>query len=258
MSAKRSSIAIASAVLIALGSVSTQANAVEKTASMPTKPFKEQNIGTASGTLIGALIGGPFGAGVGFVVGNIVGMGAGQLRQAKQEASTAKKELAEVHLALAELTTAQAQLVAAAKSPSVAPDKPDQSALEQLAQQLKADVLFRTASAELDASAITKLNELGAVLGSYTDLSIEVDGYADPRGKAPENMNLSQQRALAVRAALIVGGANPDNIRIMAHGERLSTATKNDMDAYAWERRATLSITTSISTSAPRVLAQAK
>jgi OOP family OmpA-OmpF porin len=114
--------------------------------------------------------------------------------------------------------------------------------LTQLAQRLRADVLFRTASAELDATASAKLGDLAAVLAKYPNLIIEIDGYTDPRGKAGENLELSQQRASAVRAALIVGGANPESIRVTAHGEQLSTAAKGDMEAYSWERRVSLSV----------------
>ena len=49
-------------------------------------------------------------------------------------------------------------------------------------------------------------------------------------------------RASAVRDALINGGASPEQIRISAHGEDLTTAPKDDLEAYAWERRVSISI----------------
>ena len=49
-------------------------------------------------------------------------------------------------------------------------------------------------------------------------------------------------RASAVRDALISGGASPEQIRISAHGEDLTTAPKDDLEAYAWERRVSISI----------------
>jgi outer membrane protein OmpA-like peptidoglycan-associated protein len=45
-----------------------------------------------------------------------------------------------------------------------------------------------------------------------------------------------------VRQALIDGGAAPDQIQMSAHGEDLTTAPEGDLEAYAWERRVTLSL----------------
>jgi outer membrane protein OmpA-like peptidoglycan-associated protein len=154
-----------------------------------------------------------------------------------------------------QLAATQDQLVAAQAALASAAEKSGEDPmLAQLAQRLRADVLFRTASAELDPTSSSKLADLAAVIASYPGLQIEIDGYADPRGKAGENYELSQQRASAVRAALIVGGAQPDSIRIAAHGEQLSTAIKGDMEAYAWERRVSLSVVSA----APSQVAQAK
>jgi outer membrane protein OmpA-like peptidoglycan-associated protein len=215
--------------VIALGSASVQAAETSNKAGAS----KEQKIGMVSGTITGALIGGPFGAGVGFIVGTIAGVHAEKGRATAKKATDLEGQLASVQQ---ELSAAQASLNAAAEKSG------EDAMLTQLAQRLRADVLFRTASAELDANASAKLGDLATVLTKYPNLIIEIDGYADPRGKAGENLELSQQRASAVRAALIVGGAKPESIRVTAHGEQLSTATKGDLEAYSWERRVSLSV----------------
>jgi len=225
--------AIAAAVALALASASVSTSAQAGEGSKQQGPSKEQKIGMVSGTVTGALVGGPFGAGVGFIIGTIAGVHAEKVRATAKKASSLEGELAGVQQ---ELTAAQAALSVAAEKSGEDP------MIAQLAQRLRADVLFRTASAELDANASSKLGDLATVLASYPGLVIEIDGYADPRGKAGENLELSQQRASAVRAALIVGGAKPDSIRIAAHGEQLSTAAKGDMEAYSWERRVSLSV----------------
>jgi outer membrane protein OmpA-like peptidoglycan-associated protein len=71
---------------------------------------------------------------------------------------------------------------------------------------------------------------------------VQLHGFADPRGRSEENLKLSALRAEAVRAALIGGGADPAQIAISAHGEDLTTAAKDDVEAYAWERRVSLAI----------------
>lgn len=195
---------------------------------------KEAKIGMASGVVAGALIGGPFGAGVGFIIGSVIGDHAKQVRDTNKKARILEGELISVQ---EQLESAQSALIKASEKSG------DDPMLAQLAQRLRADVLFRTKSAELDPDSQSKLTDLAGVIAKYPGLVIEIDGYADPRGKADENLELSQQRASAVRSALIVGGANPDSIRIAAHGETLSTAAKDDMEAYAWERRVSLSVT---------------
>lgn len=114
--------------------------------------------------------------------------------------------------------------------------------LDALAQKLHADVLFRTADAELDSATSTKLEELGKLLAAHSQLEVQLHGFADPRGKSDENLKLSLERADAVREALIKGGASPEQIRISAHGEDLTTSPKGDLEAYAWERRVSLAI----------------
>lgn len=48
---------------------------------------------------------------------------------------------------------------------------------------------------------------------------IEVIGHADRSGSPAYNLKLSKQRAVTVRAALVKGGAAPDNITAAARGE---------------------------------------
>lgn len=221
--------AIACALMLTVAAASAHADDTSKKQSAS----KEVKIGMTSGVVAGALIGGPFGAGVGFIVGTIAGSHAEKVRATSKKAQTLEGELASVQ---DQLQSAQSALAKASEKSG------DGSMLAQLAERLRADVLFRTGSAEIDSDSQSKLTDLAGVIAKYPDLAIEIDGYADPRGTAGENMELSQQRASAVRSALIIGGAHPDSIRLTAHGETLSTAAKDDMDAYAWERRVSLSV----------------
>ena len=109
--------------------------------------------------------------------------------------------------------------------------------LDALAARLHADVMFRTGTSELDVDVQKKIGDLGQMLGAHPQLEIQLHGFADPRGKSEKNLELSMARASAVRDALINGGASPEQIRISAHGEDLTTAPKDDLEAYAWERR---------------------
>jgi outer membrane protein OmpA-like peptidoglycan-associated protein len=114
--------------------------------------------------------------------------------------------------------------------------------LDALAERLHADVLFRTNDATMDSDVASKLEDLGKLLALHGQLEVQLHGFADPRGKSEKNLELSLERANAVREALIRGGAAPEQIQLSAHGSDLTTAPKGDLEAYAWERRVSLFI----------------
>jgi outer membrane protein OmpA-like peptidoglycan-associated protein len=187
---------------------------------------KEEGVGMLGGATAGAIVGGPIGAVVGLMFGGILGDSIGTTARAEQHAKQLEQELIDTRVALANASERTG----------------GDEMLDALAQRLHADVLFRTGGSELDADVAGKLEELGKLLAVHTQLEVELHGFADPRGKAEGNLELSLQRANAVREALIRGGATPEKIRLAAHGEDLTTAAKGDMEAYAWERRVSLSI----------------
>jgi outer membrane protein OmpA-like peptidoglycan-associated protein len=187
---------------------------------------REEGMGMLSGAATGALVGGPIGAAVGLMFGGILGDNIGTANRANLRAETLEQELIDTRIALAKASERTG----------------GDEMLDALAQRLHADVMFRTGGAELDLEVAGKLEALGKLLAAHEQLEVQLHGFADPRGNAEKNLELSLQRASAVRDALINGGAAPEQIRITAHGEDLTTAPKDDLEAYAWERRVSLSI----------------
>jgi outer membrane protein OmpA-like peptidoglycan-associated protein len=161
------------------------------------------------------------------MVGTIVGDSIGNANAADKHAKSVETELDDMRVALSQ---AQAQ---AASEPM----------FSDLAQRLHGDVMFRTNSAELSEQSLAAIKQLGQVMSTYPSIEIELHGFADPRGKSGANMLLSQARAEAVREALIDGGAKPEQIRLTAHGADLATAQSGDTEAYAWERRVSIALT---------------
>jgi outer membrane protein OmpA-like peptidoglycan-associated protein len=212
------SLSTAIAAVLALGCVTADAANTFK---------KETGVGMATGAAMGAVVGGPIGAAVGFMVGTIVGDSVGTAKAADKHAQVVEAQLADVRTALSQ---AQEQ---AASEPM----------FSDLAQRLHGDVMFRTNSSELSEQSLAALKQLGQVMSSYPSIEIELHGFADPRGKNQANLLLSQARAEAVREALIGGGAKPEQIRLTAHGADLATAQSGDTEAYAWERRVSIALT---------------
>lgn len=207
------------AVAMALGSGAV--HAAEKN-----KFSKEEGVGGITGAAAGAIVGGPVGAAVGFMIGGILGDNVGTTKRAKLQVAQLERDLIDTRIELAKASERTG----------------GDEMLDELAQRLHADVMFRTGNAELDPQVVLKIAELGKVLGSQPKLEIQIHGFADPRGNSEENLELSMRRAEAVRQALLDGGASAEQIQIAAHGEDLTTAPSGDLEAYAWERRVTLSI----------------
>jgi outer membrane protein OmpA-like peptidoglycan-associated protein len=200
------------------------------------KLTKQEGVGMFSGAATGAIVGGPIGAAVGFMIGGILGDSIGTAARADLHAKKLEQELIDTRVALAKASERTG----------------GDEMLDALAQRLRADVMFRTSSVEMDGDVTGKLEELGKLLAEHSQLEVQLHGFADPRGKSTENLELSQRRADAVREALLRGGAAPEQIRLSAHGEDLSSAPKDDLEAYAWERRVSLVIRPNATTAVAR------
>lgn len=189
------------------------------------KLSKQAGTGMLAGAATGAIVGGPIGAAVGFFVGGVMGDTIGSAQRADLRAQQLENELMDTRLAL-----------------SKAGEQGNEQVLDALAQRLHADVLFRTGNAELSSQDVSQLADLGKLLAAHSQIEVQLHGFADPRGASEKNLELSLRRADAVREALVKGGAAPEQIQLTAHGEDLTTADKDDVEAYAWERRVSLAI----------------
>jgi outer membrane protein OmpA-like peptidoglycan-associated protein len=208
-------------VAVAIALSSGAAHAAEKNTLT-----KEEGVGGLAGAAAGALVGGPVGAAVGLMIGGILGDNIGATNRANSRVAQLEQDLIDTRIELAKASERSGGDVM----------------FDELAARLHADVMFRTGNAELDSQVILKLAELGQLLATQPTMSVQIHGFADPRGNSEQNLELSMRRAEAVRQALIDGGAQPEQIQLAAHGEDLTTAPSGDLEAYAWERRVTLSI----------------
>lgn len=220
--------ALVGAVVIALSAGVAQAG--------ENKFTKEEGTGMLTGAAAGAIVGGPVGAAVGLMFGGIFGDSIGTANRADLHARQLEKELIDTRIALAEASERTG----------------GDEMLDALAERLHADVMFRTAGADMDMDVAAKLEELGKLLAAHGQLEVQLHGFADPRGNAEKNLELSLRRASAVRDALMKGGAAPGQIQVSAHGEDLTTAPQGDLEAYAWERRVSLSIRPNTTTTVAR------
>lgn len=97
-------------------------------------------------------------------------------------------------------------------------------------------VEFRTGSSQLTAQGRQVVNRLGAVMKEKSDSRIRVTGYTDSTGDAAANRQLSQERADAVRTALVQDGIAANRVETDGRGSD-SPLAPNDTDASRAENR---------------------
>ena len=80
-------------------------------------------------------------------------------------------------------------------------------------------VFFESRSMTLDADALEVVDEIAAGARSTRPDTILIRGYADRRGSAGDNAELSDERAQTVARALLERGIDSKRIRTQAFGE---------------------------------------
>lgn len=99
-------------------------------------------------------------------------------------------------------------------------------------------VFFSPGSADLGSRARMALTAQAQWLMRWHEFEAAIEGHADEPGSEQENVELSQQRAEAVRQRLIEEGVEPNRIAIVPLGRSVRVATCSDTDCRAQNRRA--------------------
>ncbi|MCO7227029.1 sortase-associated OmpA-like protein PdsO [Pleionea sp. CnH1-48] len=223
---------IISTIIAATLSHSTSAFAAKKSST-------EQDVGVASGALVGAAAGGP----IGFLIGAAIGGLLGDEVNTANQVDGMKTQLSDAHTqqqALqAEIDTLKHQAYLTAQ----------QSPTLNGSESLQMDLMFRTASSTLNTEATQRIDQLAGFLQQYPTLTINLDGYADPRGDEAYNQALSESRVNEVRQRLMEQGIAAHRIITTAYGESTSSVSKGDVDGYAQERRVSIRFSADTDTS---------
>lgn len=189
--------------------------------------------GTGLGAAIGALINGKKGAKLGSAIGAGVGVAAG----ATAGTLIGKK-------------MDKAKAAAAAVNNATTDTYTDANGLQGVKVTFDNGILFNVGKSTLKPEAKTSLNKFAKdVLNVYTDVNVNVYGFASSDGSDQLNLNLSKQRAQAVTdylkgqgvaASQIVTtdgfGENPDYLIYNADGKENVTASRRvEIYMYASE-----------------------
>jgi OmpA-OmpF porin, OOP family len=163
------------------------------------------------------------------------------LQAREQEAVTARAQ-AEAAKLKAEQTRQQAQLAA--------DDAARRNAdLEAQLRELQAkptdrglvltlgDVLFDSGQASLKPGANSTIDRLAAFLTQAPDRSVIIEGHTDSMGSDSFNLSLSENRANAVKAALMSKAIGSDRIVAVGKGEGVPVASNDDTAGRQQNRR---------------------
>lgn len=202
---------------------------------------KEESVGVGVGATIGALAGGP----VGFIVGAAVGARFGDnIHQKNREFEDVTASLEDSNVRVAELQDNIRALNGEITDLDSEVERLQETSSPELMSLLQAgiamDLLFRTDEDVLSTATGSKLGQLATTLAGMTDVQIQLDGFADERGDAVYNQQLSVRRADHVRSVLLDNGIPEARIQITGHGEM--PAVDANVDSYAMDRKVSLTL----------------
>lgn len=173
-------------------------------------------IGTALGAGVGALIGGEKGALIGAGVGAATGAAAGGYMDV--QARELRQQLQGTGVQLQKLDNGQILLI------------------------MPSNITFATDSAVFQTGFNNILDSVAVVLKKYDKTLINVTGHTDSTGSDEHNLNLSQQRAVAVGNYLNLRGVNASRLVVRGMGESMPIASNDTEAGRAQNRRVELSI----------------
>lgn len=114
------------------------------------------------------------------------------------------------------------------------------------------DVLFDLNKAELKPSALNNVRKLAEFLRENPTRKVLIEGFTDSTGSAAYNLQLSEQRAQAVKRALVKEGVDFNNIQTVGFGKEYPVADNATPASRSMNRRVEVTISHDNKAVAPR------
>jgi OmpA-OmpF porin, OOP family len=101
---------------------------------------------------------------------------------------------------------------------------------------------FATASSDLTKESMEQVNNMVEILKAYPAVEFKIGGYTDNKGKATDNLLLSEKRANAVMNAIVKGGVDAARLKAEGFGDQFPEASNDTEEGRAKNRRIAVSI----------------
>jgi outer membrane protein OmpA-like peptidoglycan-associated protein len=145
-------------------------------------------------------------------------------KQIAREQAELEKKRTELERKSAELQQREAEIERARQALQ------NQQSGRSLSMNLSGDVLFDYDKATLKPASEEALKKVAVVLSQFPESMVTVEGYTDSKGSKAFNMQLSQERANAVKDWLVRNGNVPANITARGFGEQSPVAPNTNVD----------------------------
>ena len=119
--------------------------------------------------------------------------------------------------------------------------EPDEKEQKQLNQYAKT-ILFDTGKATIKFESAEILNQIINVLKKYPNSRFRIEGHTDSTGKKAKNIELSQNRADAVKIYLIQGGIASNRLESKGFGPEKPIASNKNKKGRALNRRVEINL----------------
>lgn len=109
-----------------------------------------------------------------------------------------------------------------------------------LDRPLSQEIGFEYGKATLTADSLETVQLVACAFDLDTELTVQVEVHTDSRGSGTYNLRMSQERADAVRQALIQSGADPERVTAVGYGELYPVDTNATAEGREHNRRVEL------------------
>ena len=110
---------------------------------------------------------------------------------------------------------------------------------------------FAPRTAELTPESAGPVQGIACLLGEQPDLRVQIEVHTDARGSGSYNLRVSQERAEAIRTALVAKGVAPERVTAVGRGESMPVEHEDWATSQAMSRRIELWTDPSVRPPAP-------
>nr|WP_159063660.1 OmpA family protein [Thaumasiovibrio occultus] len=108
---------------------------------------------------------------------------------------------------------------------------------KETSEQYKLQVLFANGKYDIPPAFLREIKAMADFLLAHQEAALELQGYASVTGNTTQNLQLSKNRAEAVREQLIRFGVQPNRLTIVGHGDSNPVEMNNEDVGHALSRR---------------------